>query len=36
MRDRAGGWVCPECGWVIPVDQSIAAPVFTGPSIWGG
>lgn len=36
MRDRPGGWVCPACGWVIPVDQSIVVPLFTGPSIHGG
>jgi len=36
MRDRHGGWLCPECGWLIPVDQAIVVPVFAGPSIWGG
>ncbi|WP_298868016.1 hypothetical protein [uncultured Microbacterium sp.] len=36
MRDSPGGWRCPACGLVIPVDQSIVVPVFSGPSIWGG
>ncbi|MEV8135242.1 hypothetical protein [Microbacterium aurantiacum] len=36
MRTCPAEWLCPSCGWTIPIDQSISPPVFTGPSIWGG
>lgn len=36
MRNYPAEWLCPSCGWTIPIDQSISPPVFTGPSVWGG
>jgi len=37
MRDVAGGWQCPSCGWVLaPVVKMPVPPRFQGPSIRGG
>ncbi|MCT1394394.1 MULTISPECIES: hypothetical protein [Microbacterium] len=37
MRDVAGGWQCPHCGYHLVVGGDIEMPPeFDGPSIRGG